>query len=519
MVAGIVSVACGFSWAANMGSASAAGGCVNGGDVSGCQTVTLEKGLSNEALVDRVLAGDIGATDVRKVGYVEAFSDGRDATGINRGIVLITSDEVINVEVDPDLDKMIGTAGNSYGGDTALIEFSMVAEGNLLNFDYSFASREFDQPVQFNDVFALFVSVNGGEYENIALITRSNGAQVPVNIVNLKAGLSGSELVGQSLPSGVHEYSLFTSKPIMVHKNSEITNGVSKVLNAQKEVNVGDQVKVKIVVADVGDSAWDSYVFIKANSLEFEEHGVKVSYLREVLYSLEDETEYEITDGENDYTITTDENGEIPLVGVDDNGEDYDFFGAGLTIDDGETVQTIEILPRPEAPDGPEPTDGNSELIQNSDNEITFPANPDKEYSVDEINWVQPNEDGSVTFDDLEPGTEYTVYARTPATPTTPASRSTRIFTVTTTDSTTEPEPEPEPDPDPEPEPTVDDEEEILYVPDTGLNDDNDFGLLVPDTGRAMRDMFGARSGGIGYAVIFAIGLATSIKLWIKRPE
>ncbi len=601
LVAGVIAFAGGFYWTASMERIGAAS-CVNNGDVSGCPTVTLEQGLSAEKLVDKVLSGDIVATDVKKVGTVESFSGGKAATGINRGIVLITNGGNENAEKDPDLAKMIADAGNTYGGDTASIEFSITAEGDLLNFDYAFGSREFDQPVQYNDVFALFVSVNGGEYENIALIERSDGNIVPVNIKNLKAGLSGSEIIGENLTMG-KTYSLFKARSILVNSASELTNGVSNVFNAQKKVNVGDRIKVKIVIADVGDAAWDSYVFVKGNSLEFGEHGVKVSYLREVLYSLESDTDYDVDDGEHRYKITADENGEIPLVGQDDNNVDYDFFGSGLTIDDGDKVQTIEIASRPAAPDdvsGPtgDPSDYEDKAIQVSEDEIKIVAGVGQEYSLDKIDWEKPNEDGVVEFEDLLPNTEYTVYTRTAATATMPASEPSTGFTIITKNMVRnleysvfnyEGEYDGQPhnayvntndqnvdiyyssdlygeyhtakidftDPgeyevyylltrdgyypaygkltvkisEPEyPIPTGDvsmsdelttttDEDDEIAEPVAEPTEDNDSGLLTPDTGRAFEEMFGAKSGGVGFAMVFAIGLAVSIKLWLPKSR
>ena len=82
--------------------------------------------------------------------------------GIESGIVLSTGDCVASFtkaysgsyggnNTDPDLAKLV--IGNS--GDAAVLEFQLVATGSLLNFQYVFGSREFDQPEQYNDVFGL----------------------------------------------------------------------------------------------------------------------------------------------------------------------------------------------------------------------------------------------------------------------------------------------------------------------------------------------------------------------------
>ena len=84
-------------------------------------------------------------------------------------------------EKDSDLESIMDY---EYGGHTSSLEFTLTATGNLLNFNYVFASGEFVCGAEYNDVFGLFVSVNGSEYENIAKITKNDGEVVPVNITN-----------------------------------------------------------------------------------------------------------------------------------------------------------------------------------------------------------------------------------------------------------------------------------------------------------------------------------------------
>ncbi len=250
-----------------------------GGSSSGTFSVGSDKNLSAESLVAHIIEGNYTAdninevmTNMKRTGTVYTFSNGGSAVGLSEGIVLDTSGNISGGQ-DAQLDGMRGSY--SYGGDTSSLEFETIVpiNGNMLNFNYVFASGEFNQNPRYNDVFGLFVSVNGGAWKNIAKITRNNGSQVDVNITNLRAGKSGSEMSNGTSTSLSGSHSLFTNKSI----SPISTNGVSNVFNAQMAVNPGDKVKVKMAVADISDRAVNSYVFIEAQSLSFQ-YGKRITY-------------------------------------------------------------------------------------------------------------------------------------------------------------------------------------------------------------------------------------------------
>ena len=116
---------------------------------------------------------EFAVSGAKRTGTVYTFSNGTNAVGLDSGIVLDTSGRV-SADKDAQLDS-IRDSKFSYGGDTSTVEFTCVADGDLLNFNYAFASSEFNQPEQYNDVFGLFVKVNNGSWQNIAKITRNNG--------------------------------------------------------------------------------------------------------------------------------------------------------------------------------------------------------------------------------------------------------------------------------------------------------------------------------------------------------
>jgi len=89
---------------------------------------------------------------------------------------------------------------------------------------------------------------------------------VPVNITNLKKGLSNDEYV--DTPGEGKQYSLY--KAVVYEENDPMClTGISNVFTAQKEVNVCDTIRIKFVIADVSDPNLDSFVMIKGDSLSF----------------------------------------------------------------------------------------------------------------------------------------------------------------------------------------------------------------------------------------------------------
>ncbi len=396
---------------------------LNGAMQLAANALTISSDLNQSAinLVNNVLGEGITANSASRTGTVYSFSDGAGTFGIDSGIVLDSSGRVAGAN-DADLASLMDY---DYGGHTSTLEFELTSTGTLLNFNYVFASREFDQAVKFNDVFGLFVSVNGSAYENIALIERNDGTEVPVTINNLRAGVTGTEAPSSfnNYPVVGRQYSLFKGASVSLN---EKVDGISNVFTAFKEVSIGDTVKVKFAIADVSDQKYDSYVMIEASSLSFEAPGARPNYFTENLYNLDPETTYVITLGGVDYTITTDENGETPIV-----TDDYDLFGRTIQITKvglGQTAQTLKIAARPDPPEPVEGPDENyvlPETLVVTETSITVTAEEGQQYRIDdETTWRDADENGVVVFSGLTPNVPHTVYTRYAATENHPVSYS-----------------------------------------------------------------------------------------------
>ncbi|NHM02221.1 choice-of-anchor L domain-containing protein, partial [Flavobacterium difficile] len=153
------------------------------------------------------------------------------------------------VNGDPDLAMIASLSINNI----CILEFDFIPVGPEVKFEYVFASEEYPEFVgtSFNDVFGFFLSGPGitGPYsngaKNIALLPNSTTA---ISINNVNPGLNSSYYVSNPA-GGFIQYDGFTT-----------------VLTARSEVQCGQTYHIKLALADVGDSAYDSAVFFKEDS-------------------------------------------------------------------------------------------------------------------------------------------------------------------------------------------------------------------------------------------------------------
>lgn len=421
---------------------------------AGGGSVIYENGFNQPAqdLIDVVLGNGVVASGQVRNGTAYTFGNGTVDVGMSSGIMLDTSGKTPNTTRDPDLAALCQSLNVSYGGDTSVLEFEMQATGTELVFNYAFASDEFDQGPRYNDVFGLFISINGGPYQNIALITRTNGNQVPVTIINLRAGLDGTEMNnGQSTTLGGN-HTLFTEKAITLLGN---INGISNIFTAKQSVNIGDTIKLKFAICDVGDTSHNSYVFIEAGSVHFNAPDGKNDYPSEEIYNLDPEALFEVSYGGDTHPITSSSAGKIPMEGTDDNGDTYSLLGKTINIvkkGDGthqdSQPQTLSVAGRPDVIDV-DISEGSRE-VSTTDTSIVLTldnSDPDRmrqQYRlfdgygnpISGFDWQNAGDlGGNLYYEGLDPDTDYLIKIYIPATDSYPKSFTTpgvRIRTAST---------------------------------------------------------------------------------------
>lgn len=204
----------------------------------------------------------------RSWGY---FEKGDSDFPFESGIIL-TSGYAVNAEGPDDGTQSDGSydwagdsdatslAGNSTNNAT-IFEFDFVPYGNEISFNYIFASEEYPDFAcsSYNDVFGFIISGPGITPDpglsgkNIALLP--NDDYVTINNVNYTQiepsiyGVCGSE-------------TYFVNGPF-----PDIEHGGRTVpLTAYSEVISGETYHIRLLVADAGDTGYDSAVFLEAGS-------------------------------------------------------------------------------------------------------------------------------------------------------------------------------------------------------------------------------------------------------------
>ncbi|MFA5620021.1 MAG: choice-of-anchor L domain-containing protein [Weeksellaceae bacterium] len=150
-------------------------------------------------------------------------------------------------------DPAASYLGNGTANNTTVFEFDFVPFGNMISFNYIFASEEYPTFAcsSFNDVFAFIISgpgiVNqpGLNGKNIALLP--NGLPVTINNVNNQS-------------CGDDTYYVHGPFPYIEH------GGRTTVLTAESEVIPGETYHIRLLVSDISDTSYDSAVFLEAGS-------------------------------------------------------------------------------------------------------------------------------------------------------------------------------------------------------------------------------------------------------------
>lgn len=240
-----------------------------------------------EAIQDVLTGGNSQITNVRFNGVladansnqvnVKQFDANVTLFPISEGVYISTSGGSIN---DADLEIL----ANDEITNGAIIEFDFVANSDTLSFNYIFASSEYEDYTcgSFNDVFGFFLSgpgVNGpftNNAINIATVPGSNNIPVGINTVNsgTASGLFPNPANCSSLdPNWQQNAIFFTEDYNQTFANStglEVSssfNGGTVILPAAAGGLVcGETYSIKIAIGNAFDEAFDSGVFLEANS-------------------------------------------------------------------------------------------------------------------------------------------------------------------------------------------------------------------------------------------------------------
>lgn len=238
-------------------------------------------GPTPEDMVNSLLSADAGITIVPgSVSYTGSniasgtFTGGgsnqSNSIGIQTGIILTSGDAAFVSNV-PNINGSAGTNNGAAGSallnglgqgttfNASILSFSFIPTSNQVQFSYVFGSEEYNNFVNsgFNDVFGFFV--NG---ENFALVP---GTNTPVAINNVNCGGPSNGAANGVNPENCN---FFRDNPPNSNTIDTELDGLTVILSFVANVNAGEENLIELGIADVGDGALDSAVFIAAGTFQ-----------------------------------------------------------------------------------------------------------------------------------------------------------------------------------------------------------------------------------------------------------
>ncbi len=252
-------------------------------------TVNAEDAVQTILLGEGVEAFNITFSgDANQVG---SFNSANSNIPVTTGVVIASGD--VNVAIGPNDEAGATLAGGNFGAgdpdlqqlipgftlnDAAILEFDFIATGDSVSFRYVWSSEEYPEFVNssFNDVFGFFLSgpgINGPFSLNAINIALIPGTTQPVTIDNVNAGLNAQFYV-DNMVNATYGF----PAPPNPDLNATQMDGLTVALTAQAGgLQCGETYHIKIAVADAGDTAYDSCVFLEAGSFASNDVNITVT--------------------------------------------------------------------------------------------------------------------------------------------------------------------------------------------------------------------------------------------------
>ncbi len=246
------------------------------------QSITVDNTTNNASDLVNLLLGNscvtvsnIGISSSQSVAY---FNRNGSTFPINEGIILrngqaifsqgsYTGANMSSTATGGGSDAFLQNLSNTSSGQTTAItdlsflQFDFVPISSAFSFDFLFASNEYGQfQCLSNDIFAFeLTNLSTGVTTNLAVIPSTI---TPVSVKTIKNALYNNTC-GSSNPNLFSVYNV--NNPGASTLNMR---GHTVVLNASSAVTPNTSYRLKLVIADYGDSDYDSAVFIGAGSFE-----------------------------------------------------------------------------------------------------------------------------------------------------------------------------------------------------------------------------------------------------------
>ena len=193
-------------------------------------------------------------------GLIMTSGDVANAVGPETGVL---SDGGFNWPGDADLEAFIPGLNAGDTNNASIIEFEFVPVSNNISFDFIFAAEEYGTyQCTFTDAFAFLLTDSSGNTTNLAIVPGTND---PVSVLTVR-----DEQYNNDCESVNEEWFANYYGPGGLDPATSPTNfiGHTEVMTAQSTVIPNDLYTIKLVVADDGDTLFDSAVFIDGGSFD-----------------------------------------------------------------------------------------------------------------------------------------------------------------------------------------------------------------------------------------------------------
>lgn len=187
---------------------------------------------------------------------------------------IMRTDLAPSVNADPDLNALSSPFNVTNG---SIIEFDFVATGDTMNFKYIFASSEYTGYTcsGFNDAFGFFLSgpgINGPYLNNAINLATIPGTNTPVAINTVNSGVASGGNPQNCIdanPLWLDHTIYFTTSYNQLFQNiGGGYNGATVAMIAASGLICDETYHIKLGVANVGDQALNSAVFLEAESFQ-----------------------------------------------------------------------------------------------------------------------------------------------------------------------------------------------------------------------------------------------------------
>ena len=336
--------------------------------------ITVDESLTALEVVTQVLLGEgVEVSNITFSGDLDqigSFANNNSNILIEEGLIMATG-SCSNV-IGPNNSGSSTTGGGNFGvgdedlttlstfntNDAAVLEFDFVPSGDSIKFFYSFGSDEYNEYVcgSVNDAFGFFLSgpgINGPFSNNAVNLAIIPDTDIPVTINSVNNGTVGGSGTAANCAQVTPDWMNNTEFYVDNANNNDplVTqlDGFTVKLTAEAQVECGQTYHLKIAIADAGDTAFDSAVFIEGGS--FGSNSVDLVASASVSGNAVFLGDTTVVESCNEALLTVlrpltdlEEEIELTIYGTAENGVDYEYIDPVITMAPGQTTFDIPVI-------------------------------------------------------------------------------------------------------------------------------------------------------------------------------